>query len=187
MAALRTEIEACTRCPLHRHRSQVVVGSGDPASSVMFVGEAPGAEEDRTGRPFAGRSGGLLDRLIAEELDRTREDVYVANVIKCRPPDNRNPASEEIEACRGYLDAQVREVAPEVIVPLGNFAARLLLGTTEGITRLRGRAHRTDDYDAVILPTFHPAAVLRGGAAKLADMREDLAAVRVLVDGGTPA
>jgi len=140
----------------------------------MFVGEGPGHEEDRLGEPFVGRSGQLLDRLLREELGVGRDRVYIANVVKCRPPGNRDPRPEEIVACRPYLDRQIELIDPQVIVTLGNFATRLLLGTEAGITSLRGRAHPFGR--AVIVPTYHPSYVLRAGSAgePMAGIRADL-------------
>jgi uracil-DNA glycosylase family 4 len=154
-------------------RTQVVFGMGDPSADLMFVGEGPGAEEDRQGLPFVGRSGQLLDRLMAEEMGLDRDTCYIANVVKCRPPENRDPKPDEIAACRPWLEAQVDHIAPKVIVTLGNFASKLLLDTTEGITRLRGRSYPYRD-GVVVVPTFHPAAVLRGGGEPMARMRADL-------------
>ena len=139
----------------------------------MFVGEAPGRDEDLQGEPFVGRSGKLLDRLIAEEIGLDRTGYYVANTLKCRPPGNRDPLPEETAACRHWLESQIELVQPKVIVTLGNFATRSLLNTTEGITRLRGRVHPFRD-GIVLVPTFHPSAALRGGGAVVADMRADL-------------
>lgn len=169
---LARDASGCTRCPLAAGRSRVVFGMGSPTADLLFVGEGPGAEEDRQGLPFVGRSGKLLDRLLSEELGITREQVYIANVVKCRPPENRDPRPEEIEACRPYLDGQVEAIDPRVVVTLGRFAAQVLLDTTEGITRLRGRTYPY--RGGVLIPTFHPAAVLRGGAQQLAQMRADL-------------
>jgi uracil-DNA glycosylase len=150
----------------------VVFARGEPTSEVMFVGEGPGAEEDRQGLPFVGRSGQLLDRLVAEEMGLTRDQCYVCNVVKCRPPGNRDPRPDEIEACRPWLEAQIDQVEPKVIVTLGRFAAQVLLGTTEGINKLRGRSYPY--RSGVLIPTFHPAAVLRGGSVPMAQMRADL-------------
>ena len=138
LAVLEAEAAGCTRCPLAATRTQVVFGVGDPGADLMFVGEAPGRDEDLQGVPFVGRSGQLLDRLLAEEIGIGREAVYIANVVKCRPPDNRDPKPDEIAACRPYLEEQVALIAPKVVVTLGNFATRLLLDTDQGITRLRG-------------------------------------------------
>jgi DNA polymerase len=180
---VRTDALACTRCPLASTRTQVVFGSGDPDAGLMFVGEGPGADEDRRGEPFVGRAGQLLTRLI-EGIGLTRDDVYIANVVKCRPPGNRDPQPQEIAECRPYLDAQLGFVAPRVVVTLGNFATKLLLDTKVGITRLRGEEHPYGD--AVLVPTLHPAAVLRGGGVALAQTRADfVVAKRVLARGAT--
>lgn len=172
LAELEREALDCTRCPLAAGRTQVVFGVGDPAARLMFIGEGPGREEDLRGEPFVGRSGQLLDRLMAEELGMDRTSCYIANVVKCRPPGNRDPKPEEIEACRPYLESQVDLIAPAVVVTLGNFATRLMLDTTEGIKRLRGRSYpfRT----GVIVPTYHPSAALRSGGQVVAEMRADL-------------
>ncbi len=146
-------------------------------ADLLFVGEGPGAEEDKQGLPFVGRSGKLLDRLLAEELGITRDECYIANVVKCRPPENRDPRPDEIAACRPWLSQQVDLIGPKVVVTLGRFAAQLLLETTEGITKLRGRSYRFGD--AVLVPTLHPAAALRGGAEPLAQMRADFVRAKV--------
>lgn len=145
---------------------------GDPNADLMFIGEGPGAEEDKQGLPFVGRSGKLLDKLISEEIGLTRDCCYIANVVKCRPPGNRDPKPDEIASCRPYLERQIELIGPLVIVTLGNFSSRLLLGTDTGITKLRGRSY--DYAGAVLIPTFHPSAALRGGAEQLARMRSDL-------------
>src|ERR1700735_2063176 len=137
---LRRTALACTRCRLAEGRTQVVFGVGDPGSSLLVVGEAPGREEDLQGEPFVGRSGKLLDRLMLEEIGLTRAECYIANVVKCRPPNNRDPAPNEIASCRPYLEEQITLIEPAVIVTLGNFATRLLLDRTEGIRDLRGSA-----------------------------------------------
>jgi len=159
----------------------VVFGSGSPTADLMFVGEAPGAREDEQGVPFVGRSGQLLDRLLTEELGMDRSDCYIANVVKCRPPENRDPRPDEIAACRPYLERQLGLVDPTVVVTLGNFSSKLLLGTGVGITKLRGQAYRFGDPERHLVPTFHPAAALRGGADVLARMRDDLRRAGVLV------
>jgi uracil-DNA glycosylase len=171
LAELERDAMACTRCPLAQGRTNVVFGVGDPNARLMFVGEGPGREEDLKGEPFVGRSGQLLDRLMLEEMGLTRDRIYIANVVMCRPPGNRDPQPEEIRQCRPFLDAKVDTISPDVIVTLGNFATRVLLETTEGITKLRGRTYpfRT----GVIVPTFHPAAALRGGGTVVAEMRAD--------------
>jgi uracil-DNA glycosylase family 4 len=175
LQALEREAHACTRCPLAAGRTNVVFGVGDPQADLLFVGEGPGREEDLKGEPFVGRSGQLLDRLMQEEMGISRDrGVYIANVVKCRPPGNRDPHPEEIAACRPFLEAQVDAIAPKVIVTLGNFATRLLLDATEGITKLRGRAYPYRDSGAVVVPTFHPSAALRSGGEVVAGMRADL-------------
>lgn len=170
---LRDEALGCTRCKLAQlGRTQVVFGMGDPAADLMFVGEGPGAEEDRQGLPFVGRSGKLLDQLLEDEVGVTRDRVYIANVVKCRPPNNRDPERDEIETCRPYLEQQLELIDPKVVVTLGNFAAQLLLRTKDGITKLRGRSYPF--RNGVLVPTLHPAYALRGGGAPLAQMRADL-------------
>jgi len=182
---LRDDALTCTRCRLADGRTQVVFGMGDPGADLLFVGEGPGAEEDRQGLPFVGRSGQLLDRLMHEEMGLTRDTCYIANVVKCRPPDNRDPKPDEITACRPWLESQVDLIAPRVIITLGNFASKLLLDTSEGITKLRGRTYPYRD-GVVVVPTFHPAAVLRGGGEPMARMRSDLVrAKQVLTGAGT--
>ncbi len=182
LADLEREASSCTRCPLAAGRTKVVFGVGDPAAGIVFVGEGPGAQEDLEGEPFVGRSGRFLDRLIAEEMGLTRERCYIANVVKCRPPGNRDPHPDEIASCRPYLEAQIELIDPAVVVTLGNFATKLLLGTTEGITRLRGRSYPY--RGGVLIPTFHPAAVLRGAGDAQAQMRADLVrASRFLATG----
>ena len=179
----------CTRCPLSGGRTTVVFGTGDPAADLMFVGEGPGAEEDRQGLPFVGRSGKLLDELLAQEVGLPRSAVYIANVVKCRPPENRDPEPEEIAACRPYLQRQVELVAPRVLVTLGNFATKLLLDTKDGITKLRGRRYAWGD-GVVLVPTYHPAALLRGGSERVAEARADLVRARLslieAMDSPTP-
>ena len=173
LALLATEASTCTKCPLAIERTQVVFGMGDPQADLLFVGEAPGAEEDRQGLPFVGRSGQLLDRLMHEEMGMTRGDgVFIANVVKCRPPANRDPHPTEIEACRPYLEAQLELIDPRVIVTLGNFASKLLLGTNVGVTKLRGQTYAYGER--LLVPTLHPAAVLRGGGTAMAMVRADL-------------
>ena len=182
---LATVASTCTRCPLAAGRTQVVFGMGDPGADLVFIGEGPGAEEDRQGLPFVGRSGKLLDKLMLEELGITRERVYIANVVKCRPPDNRDPRPEEITACRPYLEQQLDLIAPKVLVTLGKFAGQLLLDSTVGITKLRG--HDYPYRGAVLIPTLHPAYALRGGGEPLAQMRADFVrAKRALVAAGSP-
>ena len=169
----------CARCGLANGRTQVVFGVGDPDANLMFVGEGPGQQEDLQGIPFVGRAGQLLTQLI-EGIGLTRDDVYIANVVKCRPPGNRDPMPDEIEACSPWLDRQLELVAPRVLVTLGNFATKLLLQTKDGITKLRGREfpYQRAGIDAVLIPTFHPAAVLRSGGTALAQARSDFVHVK---------
>jgi DNA polymerase len=167
---------ACTKCPLSETRTQVVFGAGDPEADLMFVGEGPGEQEDRDGIPFVGRAGRLLTSLI-EGIGLDRDVVYIANVVKCRPPGNRDPQPHEIDSCRPYLEAQIRFIDPAVVVTLGNFATKLLLDTKEGITKLRGREFPFREH-AVLMPTLHPSAVLRNGGAALAQARGDFVRVK---------
>jgi uracil-DNA glycosylase len=176
LTALAAQAATCTRCPLHETRTQVVFGVGDPSSRLIFVGEAPGRDEDLKGEPFVGPSGQLLDRLVLEEIGLTRDRFYIANVLKSRPPGNRDPLPSEVEACRPWLEAQLDLIDPLVVVTLGNFASKLLLHTKEGITKLRGRSYPY--RNGVLIPTFHPAAVLRGGGEPMAKMRADLIRVK---------
>lgn len=182
---LRKEAEACTRCQLHESRDKVVFGSGNPDADLMFVGEAPGAEEDRTGLPFVGRSGRLLDQLLAE-IGITRAEVFIANVVKCRPPDNRDPARAEIEACRSYLERQVQLIEPRLVCTLGNFATKLLSGDPAGITKVHGEAKRAKlgASQVMIFPLFHPAAALRS-PKYAAGLREDFARIPQLISQGS--
>jgi uracil-DNA glycosylase family 4 len=174
---LERDALGCTKCVLAEGRTQVVFGVGSREADLVFVGEGPGAEEDRQGIPFVGRAGQLLTRLI-EGIDLTRDDVYIANVVKCRPPGNRDPQPVEIEACRPYLEAQLGFLQPTVVVTLGNFATKLLLDTKQGITKLRGQELPWPGGDGVIVPTLHPAAVLRGGGAALAQARADFVVIK---------
>ena len=181
LAELRREAHDCTRCPLSAGRTQVVFGVGDPDADLLFIGEGPGREEDLRGEPFVGRSGQLLDRLLREELGIGRDRVYIANVVMCRPPGNRDPLPEEIAACRPHLEAKVAAIDPTVIVTLGNFATRFVLDTKEGIKRLRGRTY--DVGGRTVVPTYHPAAVLRSGGATMAEMRADLVRAKSVLAG----
>jgi DNA polymerase len=158
---LRAEAEACTLCSLAGGRTNVVFGSGNADARLMFVGEAPGYHEDRQGKPFVGQAGKLLESLLAR-IGMSREDVYIANVLKCRPPGNRDPLFEEIESCRSYLDRQIAIIEPLVICTLGNFSTKLLSGRSEGITRVHGAPQPMPDSDGAIslYPVFHPAAAL---------------------------
>ena len=189
LAALAEEASGCTRCGLAATRTHVVFGDGSPTADIMFIGEAPGFHEDQQGIPFVGAAGQLLDRLLGE-IGIDRSDVYIGNVLKCRPPGNRDPQPDEIEACKGYLAEQIRLIDPRVVVTLGNFATKLLLKRDVGITRTRGQVYPW--WNRHLVPTFHPAAALRGGERVLEQMRQDFALVRSVladdtVDEGDPA
>ena len=180
LAAVRADIGDCTRCKLHAlGRTQVVFGSGNPNADLMFVGEAPGADEDVQGEPFVGRAGQLLTKII-EAIGLSRADVYIANVIKCRPPGNRNPEPDEVEQCEPFLFRQIDAVSPRVIVALGKFAAQSLLRTNDPITRLRGREFTY--RGAILIPTYHPAYLLRTPSAKR-DVWDDMKKVRAILAG----
>jgi DNA polymerase len=180
LVAIRQDLGECTRCKLHGlGRRQIVFGVGNPSADLMFVGEAPGADEDIQGEPFVGRAGQLLTKII-EAIELRREDVYIANVIKCRPPGNRNPEPDEVEQCEPFLFRQIDTIKPKVIVALGKFAAQSLLRTTDPITRLRGREYKY--RDAILIPTYHPAYLLRTPSAKR-DVWEDMKRVRAILKG----
>jgi uracil-DNA glycosylase family 4 len=172
LAELAAEASVCTRCPLAQGRTRVVFGVGDPDADLMLVGEAPGYHEDQQGEPFVGPAGKLLDRLLAD-IGRRRSQVYIANVLKCRPPGNRDPQQPEIDACSDYLRQQLALVDPKVVVTLGNFATRLLLKRDVGISRLRGQVYPW--WNRYLIPTLHPAAVLRGGDHLLEQVKADFA------------
>ena len=173
---LESEAKICTACRLAETRTQVVFGVGDPDADVMFIGEAPGFNEDLQGEPFVGAAGQLLNRLLGE-IGLSREEVYIANVIKCRPPNNRDPAPDEVDSCKGYLRAQITLIDPSVVVPLGNFATKLLMRTEKGITRLRGHAYPWWQ-GRTLIPSYHPAAALRSGDRLIGEMQFDFALVR---------
>lgn len=183
LAELATIASSCTDCELSATRTNVVFGAGAPDAAVMIVGEGPGQQEDEQGLPFVGRSGQLLDSLLAEQ-GFARGDVYIGNVVKCRPPRNRDPRQDEIDACKAYLRRQIELVDPAVVITLGNFSTKLLLKTTTGITRMRGVAYEW--WGRYLVPTFHPAAALRGGETVKNDIRTDLELVREIVDGNLP-
>jgi len=180
LRALESAALVCTKCDLAEGRTQVVFGSGDPQADLVFVGEAPGRREDEQGVPFVGPSGQLLEELLGE-IGLTRDAVYIANVVKCRPPKNRDPRPNEIDACKGYLRTQLELIDPAVVVTLGNFSSKLLLNTETGITRLRGTAYEW--WGRYLIPTFHPAAALRGRPQVREDMRYDFSLVRTALDG----
>ncbi len=158
LATVRETLGECTRCKLHKDRKHIVFGVGNPQARLLFVGEAPGADEDEQGEPFVGRAGQLLTRII-EAMKLTREQVYICNIVKCRPPANRNPEPDEIAACEPFLLAQLQVIQPKLICVLGTVAAQTLLRTREPISKLRGRFHRY--HGILVLPTFHPAYLLR--------------------------
>ncbi len=164
LTAVREELGDCTRCKLHGGRKTIVFGEGNPNAGLVFVGEGPGYEEDQQGRPFVGAAGQLLTDIIVKGMKLRREDVYICNIVKCRPPDNRNPEPDEIEACEPFLIKQLQAIKPKVIVALGNVAAKTLLKTAEGITKLRGK---WQTYQGIpLMPTFHPAYLLRSPGDK---------------------
>ncbi len=179
MAELRQVALGCPRCRLAETRRQVVFGEGNETAELMVVGEAPGAEEDRQGRPFVGRAGQFLDRLLLS-VGFPRESVYICNVLKCRPPGNRDPEPDEVEACSAYLYRQVELVAPKAILAVGTFSAQTLLGSRDPISRLRGRVHRFRGIDLV--PTYHPAALLRN-RGWIRPAWEDLQLLRTVLAG----
>jgi uracil-DNA glycosylase family 4 len=184
---LAREAATCTRCRLSAGRTQVVFADGDPNADLMFIGEGPGYHEDVQGLPFVGAAGQLLNRLLGE-IGLRREDVRITNVVLCRPPGNRDPMPDEIEACRPFLTEHVALVDPKVVCTLGNFATRVILDRPVAISRVRGVRHPWDGR--VVIPTFHPAAVLRGGgdaSRTMAQVREDFAAIRTALDEATVA
>jgi DNA polymerase len=160
---LRAAVAACTSCSLHTSRTQTVFGVGDPQADWMIIGEAPGAEEDRRGEPFVGRAGKLLDEML-RAVGRSRDRVFIANILKCRPPNNRDPKAEESAACRGYLQRQIELIEPKIILAVGRIAAQLLLETDEPVGRLRGSRHQLGDTPLVV--TYHPAYLLRSPSQK---------------------
>ena len=184
LASLEAAIRGCLACPLGPGRLKFVFGEGDPLARLMFVGEGPGRDEDLQGRPFVGKAGELLDRMIGA-LGMKREEVYIANVVKCRPPDNRTPTPGEARACLGYLYRQIELVSPAVIVTLGATPLRELVGVSEGITRVRGQWKRVNvgGREIPVMPTFHPAYVLRQYTQEVRRaVWEDLKAARAWVD-----
>jgi uracil-DNA glycosylase len=160
LSDVAAEAAGCTRCRLSQGRTQVVFGVGDPDADLMFIGEGPGFHEDKQGEPFVGATGQLLNRMLGE-IGLSRQQVYIANIVKCRPPGNRDPQPDEIEACTPWLVEQISLIQPVVISTLGNFATKFVLNTQTGITRLRGQVHEW--HGRTVVPTFHPAAILHGG------------------------
>lgn len=181
LAALAAVAATCTRCRLSEGRQKVVFGAGNPAAELMLIGEGPGAEEDRQGLPFVGAAGELLTRII-QAIEMTREEVYIANVVKCRPPGNRDPQPDEVAACRGYLEKQIALVRPRAIVALGKVAAQTLLGNDAPIGRMRGQWYQVQGIPAMV--TYHPAALLRNQALKRPTW-EDMQQVRDLLRAGS--
>jgi uracil-DNA glycosylase len=181
LVELYREASDCTRCPLSETRTRVVFGSGDADADLMFIGEGPGAEEDRQGLPFVGRAGQLLNQLL-EEIGMKREDVWIGNILKSRPPANRDPQPEEIEACWPYLERQIQLIEPRVIATLGNFATKRITGSQVGITRCCGtpQVHDIAERTVFVYPLFHPAAALRTPAV-LDRLREDLSRLPALL------
>jgi uracil-DNA glycosylase family 4 len=172
------EASVCVRCRLAQGRTQVVYGVGDEHADLMFIGEGPGYHEDKQGEPFVGAAGQLLNRMLAE-IGTRREDVYIANVVKCRPPGNRDPLPDEIEACSPWLAEQVQLIDPHIVVTLGNFATRYILERPASISRVRGQ--RFNWRGRTVIPTFHPAAVLRGGgdaSSQMQALRSDFQTVK---------
>ena len=179
LAALAKSLEGCPRCKLSKTRTNIVFGQGSPKAQLMFVGEAPGRDEDEQGLAFVGRAGQLLTKII-EAIGMKREDVFIANVLKCRPPNNRNPEPDEVASCRPFLDEQIRLIRPKVIVTLGTFAAQAILETDEPIGRMRG--HWREAKGVRVMPTFHPAFLLRSPERKK-DVWEDMKLVRDFLAG----
>jgi DNA polymerase len=176
---LRAAVAACARCSLHETRTQTVFGVGDRQAKWMFVGEAPGAEEDRQGEPFVGRAGQLLTSML-QALGLRREDVYIANVLKCRPPGNRDPKPDEVAGCRGYLERQIELVSPRIVVAVGRIAAQNLLATDTSLARLRGRVHALGSGKWPVIVTYHPAYLLRSPGEKRKAWQDLLFARNVL-------
>jgi uracil-DNA glycosylase family 4 len=183
LEAIRETIGDCRRCKLSSGRKTIVFGQGNPRAELMFVGEAPGSEEDEQGLAFVGRAGQLLTDIIQKGLRLERQDVFIANVVKCRPPQNRNPEPDEIMACQPFLEAQIRSIRPRVLVGLGKFAAQWLLKSAEPITKIRGRL---GEYEGItVMPTYHPAYLLRNPSAKK-DVWEDMKTVLRLLGRSVP-
>jgi DNA polymerase len=183
-AALRDSVAACTRCALHQSRTQTVFGVGSQSADWMIIGEAPGQEEDRRGEPFVGRAGKLLDEMLrAVGLDRG--SVFIANILKCRPPSNRDPAADEAASCRQYLERQIELVAPKIILAVGRIAAQHLLNTDAPVGRMRGRKHYLGDGQLPVVVTYHPAYLLRSPTQK-SKVWQDLLLARQLMEGTDP-
>jgi uracil-DNA glycosylase len=187
LVELYRELSDCQKCPLAATRNSVVFGTGSSDADLMFVGEAPGFHEDQQGKPFVGQAGKLLEKLLGE-LGMTREQVFIANVLKCRPPGNRDPQPEEIDACKGHLSRQIELIEPRVVCTLGNFATKLLSGRPDGITRVHGvpQEHELGGREVLLYPIFHPAAALYT-PAMLEQLRADFARIPELLGPREPA
>ncbi|MEJ2307970.1 MAG: uracil-DNA glycosylase [Gammaproteobacteria bacterium] len=181
--ALRAQVAACQKCPLHASRTQTVFGTGDPEAELLIIGEAPGADEDRQGEPFVGRAGRLLDEMLLA-AGTARDRVYIANILKCRPPGNRNPAPEEILACSGYLAAQIAMIGPKAILSVGGVSATSLLQTDLSVGRLRGEVHHYGEQRIPLVVTYHPAYLLRQPAQKASSWLDLQLLMRVLREAG---
>ncbi len=179
---LKRQVAACTRCRLHETRTQTVFGVGNPAAEWMIIGEAPGAEEDRRGEPFVGRAGKLLDEML-RAVGQSRQGVFIANILKCRPPNNRDPHADEAAACRDYLERQIASIKPRIILAVGRIAAQQLLHTDAPVGRLRGRPHRLGDTPVIV--TYHPAYLLRSPSHK-AKAWDDLCLARRSLEATKP-
>lgn len=182
--ALRVRVSQCVRCDLHKSRTQTVFGVGNPAADWMIVGEAPGAEEDRRGEPFVGRAGKLLDEML-RAVGLRRDSVFIANILKCRPPRNRDPSADEAAKCRDYLNAQIEHVAPKILLSVGRISAQQLLGTDSPVGRLRGRVHSLPGRDLPVVVTYHPAYLLRSPQEKRKVWQDLCLARRTLVESGS--
>ena len=185
LAEVAAEASTCTRCSLAESRTQVVFGVGNPDADLLFIGEAPGFHEDKQGEPFVGAAGQLLTRMLGG-IGLRREDVYITNVLRCRPPGNRDPLPDEIESCTPWLIETISIVQPVVVVTLGNFATKFVLNTSRGITSVRGGVYGW--HGRKVIPTFHPAAILHGGGEKsrqFVDLQDDFALIRTTLDAAT--
>ena len=187
LAQAAAEAATCTKCRLAEGRTQVVFGVGNPQAELLFIGEAPGFHEDKQGEPFVGAAGQLLTRMLGE-IGLRRDDVYIANILKCRPPGNRDPLPDEIESCTPWLVEQISLIQPGLVTTLGNFATKFVLNTSQGITRLRGQTFPW--HGRIVIPTFHPAAILHGGgegSRQFEQLREDFQLIaRTLEDLRNP-
>jgi uracil-DNA glycosylase family 4 len=186
LVEVASEAAGCTKCRLAGGRTHVVFGVGDPDADLMFIGEGPGFHEDKQGEPFVGAAGQLLTRMLGE-IGLTRQQVYIANVVKCRPPGNRDPQPDEIEACTPWLVEQISLIQPKLVVTLGNFATKYVLQTPRGITSMRGRVYGW--HGRKVIPTFHPAAILHGGGERsrqFEDLRADFALIRSTLEEPEP-